>query len=475
MNLMYYFRGHKQDFDGWAELGNEGWDFDSVLPFYQQNENLTSPELLSKNTTYGTNGRVSLTQAIATDPLRNVLLAAAAEKGYPHLDYEGAGDSLGYLDSVGNIGNGVRQNTGRVFLGNARNRSNLIIALGAQAEKIVIDDNNNATGVVVTINNKTLNIQATKEVIVSAGVVNTPRLLKLSGIGNREELERFGIPFIQDLAVGENYQDHVAVEGYLVKVEPGLVNPTSGDAYTVIGGIPTYCLNRDGPLASIGFASFVAFINTYNNSQYPNIQVFHFLFPKGTVKLFTMLQAAKFNPAIIAAAQAAVLESDVLMIVTSLSHPKSRGQVNLTSGNFQDSPAVYWNPYDQPDDLETHLSAIKYLEGFLQTEAFSQYNPELVRLPLPACDIFLYRSDDYFRCLIRHTTVSLLHLAGTAKMGPPNDTQAVVDNRLRVYGIGNLRVIDNSIIPRITTGNTNGPAIMIGRKGATIVTEDWSS
>lgn len=468
VNLLYYFRGNKRDFDRWAELGNEGWDFNSVLPFYQQNEKLTSPD---RNSTYGENGPVSLKQYSTADPLRDVLLAAAAEKGYPFINYEGEG--LGYFDSLLDVGDGVRQSAGRVFLGSVKNRSNLHVALDALVEKIVINDDKNATGVLVTINNQILNIRASKEVIVSAGTVNTPKLLKLSGIGNRTELESFNISFVKDLAVGENYQDHPAVAGYFVKLKPGLVDPTSLDAYYYVGGIPTYCSHRDGPLATTGFNNFNAFINTYNNNTpYPNIQVFHLLFPIGSVKLPTFLESIKYDATVIAALQIVNVQSDLLLIIPSLLNPISRGRVTLKSSNAKDEPATVYNVFDEPEDLETVLSAVKYLESFRQTEAFG--NPELVKLPLPACDVFVYRSDDYWRCFIRYTSRSLLHLAGTAKMGPENDTEAVVDNRLRVYGIGNLRVIDNSIMPLVTSANTNGPAMMIGRKGATMVAEDWS-
>lgn len=469
VNGMHYLRGNRRDFDYWKELGNDNWDYESVLPFYQKNENLISPDLLSIGTSYGKEGKLELSRNIPQDPIRDVILLAAEELGYKNTQVEE--DGLGYYDVVHSIGHGIRQSTGRVFLGESRNRSNLFVALGVQVERLTFNQTR-VSGVTVNFQNTTRILKARNEVILSAGSIQTPQILKLSGIGPREELETLGIPVIQNLAVGHNYQEHVFFSGFMVKLDPDLVD----SPLPLLDSAFNYFVHRTGPLSATTTGSLNALINTFNDSSYPNMEISHSLIPKDSATaLRTFLQRiCNINDDILEAAIRANLDSALLFFNPFYLHPKSRGRVVLRSTDPQEPPLIFWDPFSHADDLEINLSVIQYLERFIRTEAFSfQHNAELVRFPLEECDLLEYRSDDYWRCSLRYLSSSGYHVTGTCKMGPDNDSQAVVDPRLRVYGVESLRVIDSSIMPEVISGNTNAPAIMIGRKGATMVAEDW--
>lgn len=335
----------------------------------------------------------------------------------------------------------------------------------------MIDDNGRATGVEFTYDgSKDLTARAKKEVILSAGAVSSPQLLLLSGIGPKAHLQAHGIQVKQDLAVGQNLQDHLVVPLFFKMHESTAEAPRPEDLLDVIY---MYAIHRAGPLASLGAIDLVGFINTVNRTGFPDIELHHFSFKRGAPELQMYLSTVGFNDAI----QNALIEqnklSELTMVYVVLLNPKSIGKIELASSNPFDKPFIDTNYLGNSDDLDALRRGTKYQMSFENTKAFREHEAENVRLPLPQCDHLNYESNEYLNCYIGQMSVTVYHPVGTAKMGPDSDRDAVVDSRLRVNGIKNLRVIDASIMPLIVSSNTNAPTIMIGEKGADFIKEDW--
>jgi choline dehydrogenase len=467
INAMLYIRGNKRDYDQWADQGNEGWDYNSVLKTFKELENVQAEEL-KNSTLYGRDGDLPLTLYNSHEILADAIKESARLLGYPTVVEEQAS---GYFEALQNIEQGTRANTGKVFLGRAKERSNLIVALKALVEKIVIDDNKRAKGVEVKIADRKLTLRARKEVILSAGAVGSPQILMLSGIGPKHHLENVGIDVVQDLPVGENLQDHLFFVGPYVKVSNEAVAPKPSP----VDELYKYFMHRTGAVAQIGLTNLVGFINTRKDSIYPNIQMIHVLFEKNDQYLHSEISRVQgVTDETVSAEKEVNQQSPTLKFLPTLLNPKSRGKILLKSKDPHDKPIIHANYFEDPEDVETVLEGIKHVLKQLETAPLKKYEPEVVNQQILGCESHQFKSDDYWRCAIRALATTVYHPAGTCKMGPKSDPGAVVDSRLRVYGIENLRVMDASIMPNIISGNTNAPCMMIGRKGAAMVIDDWA-
>lgn len=326
-------------------------------------------------------------------------------------------------------------------------------------------------GVVVKIGSETKTILARKEVILSAGAINTPQILMLSGIGPKSHLEELGIDLVQDLKVGENLQDHLFYPGFMFKLHPKTV-PQFHPLHA-IDELYRYFMYRDGEMGTISLTNFLGFINTKKNSRYPNLELHHvFQGQNDRYLLPEMIRAGSYDDAIAAAQVEANKEAPTANFYPILLNPKSRGRITLKSNDPQDKPLIDLNLLDDKEDEEVLLEGIRYSEKMLRTKNFSKHLPQIVDLDIPNCREFELQSDDYYKCAMRNLGTTLFHPVGTCKMGPHTDNASVVDSRLRVHGVGHLRVVDASIMPLITSGNTMAPSIMIGFKGGEMILED---
>lgn len=345
----------------------------------------------------------------------------------------------------------------------------------AHVTKILIDPHTGvAYGVKFKRNGKMWIVHAKKEIILSAGAINTPQLLMLSGIGPRWHLDQIGIPVIQDLPVGENLQDHYGTGAMVFTIDKpvSLVQPR----YENVPAVLKYAMFGTGPLTILGGVEGMAWIPTkYTNrsDDFPDIE-FHFV--SGSVASDGGRQVRKvqgltdrlwhvYRP---------LAFKDTWSIVPMLLRPKSKGWIRLQNSNPYEKPIIHANYFSHPNDLEVLVEGMKSVLALAETQSFKKYGTKFWdKFPIPGCEHLELWSDQYWSCVCRQYTTTIYHYSGTAKMGPPEDPESVVNHELKVYGVRGLRVIDASIMPKVVSGNTNAPVIMIGEKGADLIKSYW--
>lgn len=472
INAMLYLRGFPKDYDHWEKLGNAGWGYKSVLPYFLKSENNLDAEISLDTTHHSTKGPLKVGNYFTNDyPLPKIVIKAATEKGFKELRDFNANETIGYGYVQGTIADGQRVNVARAFLGSGPHRPNLHLIKHAHVTQLQFDSHGNVTGVVFRYKNTTLTALATKEVILSAGATNTPQILMLSGVGPKEHLATLEIPVRKDLPVGKNLQDHIYVAMFYRINKTGEVNVEDPNfaAYE-------YLTKRKGPLAT-PLVNIVGFVDTANSTDpYPDIEFVYNFFPQGSLStLKPFLELASYSPDAIKILIDAVKESHILVSWCMISRPKSRGMIQLRSADPFDKVKIYPHYFSEADDIETVTRGIKFSNSFLNTQSFKDNEISLIRFDVPECDILVYKSDDYWHCYASYFSSTLYHVSGTAKMGPDSDPEAVVDSQLQVRGVRNLRVVDASIMPNIVSVNTNAAAIMIGEKGADFIKSKWNN
>lgn len=410
-------------------------------------------------------------------PIGAAFLQAGEEMGYDIVDVNGA-QQTGFAWYQFTMRRGTRCSTAKAFLRPVRLRQNLHISLFSHVTKVLIDkDTNRAYGIEVIKNGVKMVVYAKREVILSAGAIASPQLLMLSGIGPKNHLREVGINVIQDSeGVGKNLQDHIAVGGIIFKID----YPISlvMNRLVNINSALRYAITEDGPLTSSIGLEVVAFINTkYANSSddWPDME---FMMTSAStpsdggtqVKKAHSLTDEFYNEVF-----AEVNNRDVFGVFPMILRPKSRGFIKLRSRNPLDYPIMVHNYLTHPDDIGVLREGVKAAVAVGETTAMRRFGARFHNKPLPNCKHLPLYTDEYWDCYIRQYTMTIYHVSCTAKMGPRTDPMAVVDPRLRVYGVEGLRVIDASIMPTITNGNINAPVIMIAEKGADMIKEDWLS
>ncbi|PSN57097.1 Glucose dehydrogenase [FAD, quinone] [Blattella germanica] len=494
LNAMLYVRGNRRDYDNWAKAGNPGWSYEEVLPYFIKSEDFVFPdpetpgaETYSKKY-HGTGSYQHLKQFGYRSPIVDGLIDAAKELGYKIRDVNGE-KQTGFTLQHGTIVNGTRSNTAKAFLASVKDRKNLHVSKYSHVTKILIDpETKTAQGVEFIKNNQVYQVKVTKEVIVSAGTMNSPQLLMLSGVGPEEHLQELGIPVIQNLRVGENLQDHMQVLGPAFMFN--LSNPQPLDPLKIIDNTYQYMIHRSGPMASIDILQFQGFISTKyahldvdgakledtEELDYPDIQYQHIRFPymdSNTTKLVSHVTryTDEMYEAIFGIPNS---KAEIYIPLTVLQRPKSRGFVKLRSKDPLEAPIFDPRYLSDPRDVQTLVEGVKVAMAVGQTKTMKErFEAQMNTAKIPGCEIPEFGTDEYWACAVRKVGTTIYHQAGTCKMGPRTDPTAVVDSRLKVHGIKGLRVIDASIMPTVVTGNTHAPVIMIGERGADFVKQDW--
>ncbi|XP_017065803.1 glucose dehydrogenase [FAD, quinone] [Drosophila eugracilis] len=461
INGNIYIPGSRENFRHW---NTTGWDWTQVQKSYTRLQRRLNLSYLQAN---GINLK-----------LANLIYSGSSELGVPRMKQPLiAGSTFGYTHHVPvTINQGRRASSGRLYLANdqVNRRPNLKVIRGAQVQKVLLNpEGNQATGVIYTLNGKEYTAQTSGEVILSAGTLNSAKLLLLSGIGPKEDLQSWDIPVYQDLPVGRNLQDHGMMPLFLTFKSNCAVNSTrdpTDDPYAPVSVTQYLLENQKGPLAS-GFY-MMGYINSSSPSSSqgePDLHVVaHTLLPKGSTGSFGYLG---FSPDLIQAQQDVLAKWDVLQIMGSLLRPLSRGKVTLLSKNSTDQAKIENHYGEAVEDQQTLLRYVRYVQKLTKTRSFRRCGLQLWLPPLAECDILTPDSDDYWLCYIRYFYVGAWHSVGTCRMASRQD-DGVVDERLRVHGVKGLRVVDASIMPELPAGNTNGPAMMIGEKGSQMILED---
>lgn len=440
INAMVYIRGHRQDYDDWAALGNTGWSYDEVLPYFIKSEN----NQRIKNQYHGNAGPLSVIDLRSDNPLQQKYIAAAKEQGYRILDDFNGEEQEGLgVYQVTHI-NGERCSSARAYLFPHRDRKNLTVETHAQTQRILIE-NGVAVGVEYKQGGQLKQIFARREVLLSAGAMQSPQILMLSGVGDQQELAQHGIEVKQHLpGVGKNFHDHPDfIFGYKVSEIQGtfgLSIPGSIDLFKQIG---RYRKERRG-LLTTNFAECGGFIKSSNEQSLPNLQL-HFVIALVDNHARTMHTGHGISCHV------------------CLLNPVSRGSIKISGPSIDDPLLIDPNFYGEESDLEEMVKGFKLTQKLMQSDAFKSMIKE---------DLFTaaVKTDEDIRQVLRDRSDTVYHPVGSCKMGV--DDMAVVDPRLRVYGIQNLRVVDASIMPKVVNGNTNAPAIMIAEKAVEMINQD---
>lgn len=469
LNYMVYTRGNRRDYDNWAALGNYGWDFKNVSYYFRKLENNVAKGIA--NDYHGKDGPVTISNVNYKSPTGKAFIRAGIEKGYNFVDYNGP-QQVGFSYLQATVANGTRQSTNVAYLYPIAGRRNLHVKKNSLVTKLVFDEDKKVVGVRFFAAGKNFEIRSTKEVILSAGAINTPQILMLSGIGPSKHLKKLGIEPIVNSAVGYNLMDHTA---------PGaltfLVNTTTikhSELYD-IETIALYSNSLDGPISSPGGVEAIAFIDTERPNDpngYPDLELLHLGGSINSDPIFKHnfgirddIYKEMFEPL--------GKDGNTFMVFPMVLRPKSRGRVKLRSSNPFEHPAILPNYFSDPHDIDISIRGIRTFIDMLDTKAFRKLNAKVLETPIPGCKNLTFNSDDYWECYTRHFTFTIYHHCGTAKMGPKSDRRAVVDPTLKVNGVKGLRVADASIMPEIIAGHTNAPSIMIGEKAADLIKAEW--
>ncbi|CAK9805391.1 Glucose dehydrogenase [FAD, quinone] [Anthophora plagiata] len=474
INAMLHVFGNDRDYDEWADMGNTGWSYEEVLPYFRKSLNCPYDHVEKWGSKYcGIGGPMNIrSYNYSMTNTQEIILDAVRELGLNVLEPLIGDRFVGYGKALGTIDNARRMNAAKAFLSPIKGRKNLYVMKSSRVDRI-LTENARATGVRVTLKDgRSIDVKATREVVLSAGSIASPHLLMLSGIGPKKHLEDMGIPVLTDLPVGKNLQDHVVWIGMHI----GYVNEStkpSPSTYTM-DITYEYLVQNSGELATVGI-DLLGFVNvTDPKSKYPDIEIDFGHFPRWNMfKVGTLLKAFDAEENLIQAIYKEIMEVDLIIPCTILLKPKSRGKLELRSIDPADTVKIYANYFTEEEDLKTLLKSIDQIKSLLNTETMKKYGMSLQHFDIPGCRHTKPDSDEYWECNARHIAASLFHAVGTARMGPAGDPMAVVDPRLKVHGVERLRVIDASIMPNIISGNTNAPTMMIAEKGADMIKEDW--
>jgi len=442
INGMVYVRGNRRDYDGWAQLGNTGWAYDDVLPYFRKSENRES----GADEFHGSGGALNVADVTEKYGVLDSIIQAGEEIGYPaNPDYNGASqEGFGYFQLTQK--NGCRHSTKAAFLNPALKRSNLRVESHAHTTGIIFEGTK-AIGVKYQSRGKIHEIRTGREVILSAGAIQSPQILELSGIGQVDLLKSMGIEPVHNLGgVGENFQDH-----YISRLQWRVKNATSLNQKTrglqMIGEALKFALTRKGALTmSAGIVA--GFVRSRDGLETPDIQyhIANASFADPKKRIFDKFPGLTIGPCQL--------------------RPESRGTIHIGSADPFASPKIRPNFLSNPMDREIHVAAMRIARDLMNTDVMSQFK-EVEMVPGPDC------ADD--EGLLEHalsTGATLYHPVSTCSMGTDQSVGAVVDPRLRVHGIQGLRVVDASVMPRLVSGNTNAPTIMIAEKAADMIKAD---
>ncbi|MDO9234915.1 MAG: GMC family oxidoreductase N-terminal domain-containing protein [Aquabacterium sp.] len=443
INGMIYMRGQRQDYDQWAAMGCAGWGWDAVLPYFLKSEDHhagTSPQ-------HGAGNELRVERQRLSWEILDAFQSAASQAGIPSVNDFNTGDNFGCSYFEVNQKRGVRWNAAKAFLKPIAHRRNLTIITGAVVQQLDLDADMTCTGVTCLIKGHTQSFKARSEVILSAGSVNSPAILERSGIGRAEVLAQAGVACkVDSRGVGENLQDHLQLRmAFHVQGVPTL----NEQVHSVIGkgkmGLQ-YLFNRSGPL-SMAPSQLGCFAKTASSPDRANVQ--YHVQPLSLDKFGEPLHRA---PAFTA----------------SVCHlrPSSRGQIHIRDADIDSAPRIAPNYLSTEHDRQVAVEAIELTRRIVSQSALNRYKPQEF-MPGPNAQT----PEQLVEAASRIGT-TIFHPVSTCRMGPEGDDAAVVDTRLRVRGVRGLRVVDASIMPTITSGNTNAPTVMIAEKAADMILDE---
>jgi len=441
INGLLYIRGQSNDYDYWRQLGNVGWSWNDVLPYFKKSENFEH----GKNEFHGIDGPLSVSDQRVKLKLLDTFIDAAEEKGVPRTsDFNtGQNEGCGYFHVTEK--NGLRCSTAVGYLNPAKKRSNLKIEVKAHIKRILFNGLK-AVGVEYWQNNQVHTIKCNKEIILSAGSISSPHILQVSGVGSAELLKSKEVDVVKNVkAVGKNLQDHLMLRPVYTVKNIYTLNQLYHSYYRKFLVGLEYILFRSGPM-TMGASQLCGFTKSDPSFATPNIQ-FH-IAPMSTDKLGgkTLHKFPAFTPTVCNV------------------RPTSRGNIAIATNDTRDDPLITMNYLSTEEDKEVAVKSIQIIRDIvMNSKAFKPYEPKEMRPGLHLSDREVVKE-------IGKYANTVFHPVGTCKMG--NNEESVVNNRLVAHGLEGLRIVDASIMPHITSGNTNAPTVMIAEKAADMILAD---
>ena len=445
INAMIYMRGQAHDYNHWAQLGNRGWSWDEVLPFFKKSEDYQHDQ----DEYHGKGGELKVQERRVNWEILDAWRDAAAESGIPKIAEFNRGDNFGNAYFQMNQNKGVRWNARKAFLDPAKGRKNLTVVTEAHVKKLVIDRENGelqCKSVEVSTRSGMETFRARKEVILSAGAVASPQILQVSGIGRKETLNKYGIEVFSDLrGVGRNLQDHLQIRTVYKVRNTVTLNKKVNSLFGLAKMGLEYLFLKRGPL-TMPPSQLGAFAST--SKEYPSPNIEWHVQPLSLDKFGEPLH--KFNA--------------ITPAVCNL-RPTSRGEITIKSSQASVHPTIKLNYLSTTEDQEIAVEGLKFTRKIMKAKALQRFEPS-EWLPGKQAE-----SDSELLDAARKLGTTIFHPVGTCKMG--SDSEAVVDDKLRVRGLPSVRVIDASVMPTITSGNTNAPTVMIAEKGAQFILDHY--
>ena len=448
INAMCYIRGHAWDYDHWASLGNDGWSYREVLPYFRKMENFEAIDKLPGATEFhGRGGPLNVAEHRYVNPLMTAFVDAAQQAGYRKTDdFNGAQqEGIGFYHVMQK--DGERCSNAHGFLAPALGRPNLKVITGAHAARVLFEGKR-AAGVRYLHNGRYAEALARREVILSAGAIGSPHLLLLSGVGPRAQIEQHGIQPVHELpGVGENLQDHLDIHVTWEEKTRHAVSLHPASLWRSLKALFQYLFGRRGELTT-NLAQAGGFLKSDAAQPIPDLQwhLVPFIYSDHGQNLTPLFKYYAFT------------------LMTCFLRPESRGSVRLASADPLARPLIDANYLATPRDMEALVQGFKQARKVLEQPAFAPHRLQELE---PGAAV---QSDEQIRDFIRRRAETVYHPVGTCKMG--RDAMAVVDARLRVHGLGGLRVVDASIMPTLVGGNTNAPTTMIAERAADLILQD---
>lgn len=456
---MNYIRGNRKDYDLWEEMGNTGWSYNDVLPYFKKSEDNLQIDLVDEGY-HGVGGYMPVTQFHFKYQIEKDLIAGLQEMGETIRDLNGK-NQIGFAFTQSTSKNGVKFSASRAFLRPVQNRENLHIMLNTIASKILIDgEKKNINGVELIMNDGSKKrISSTKEVILCCGAINSPKMLLLSGIGDEQVLKDVGIPVVHHLpGVGKNLHDFSQYKTVFT-TNLSNINDLNQDV------AQNYLQNRDGGMSTNG-NSVMGFIQTKYvqnlSDNWPDIRI---QFEAHNAKCSKTGAADE----IVGDLVDGEIPKRKVFLTSTLIRPKSRGYLTLRNSDPSSQPRLFPGYLSDPADILPIIEGVKFIIRATKADTLRKYDINPLETPVPGCEGVDFGSDEYWTCAIRRATRPVFHQGGTCKMGPDIDPEAVVDPQLRVRGVQGLRVVDGSIVPQMAAGNSLAPILMIAEKASDMI------
>lgn len=459
INGMIYTRGQARDYDAWAKItGDDSWSWQNALADFKAHENhyrldQGADPITGNNSRFsdmhGSGGEWRVEKQRLSWDVLDSFADAAEQAGIEKIDDFNAGDNagVGYFDV--NQRSGWRWSSSKAFLRPARRRPNLTIWTEAQAQKLTWSTADNGqprcSGLSLSRAGQTVQVTANREVILSAGAINSPQILQLSGIGPADLLRSHGIEVIRDAPVGENLQDHLQIRAVFKVNGTQTLNTLANSLFGRLKIGVEYLLNRSGPM-SMSPSQLGAFTRSDPTRAHANLE-YH------------------VQPLSLEAFGEDLHDFPAITVSVCNLNPTSRGQVQISSANFQDPPKIMPNYLSTAEDRQVAADSLRQARKIMAQPAMQVYAPEELK---PGVQ---HQSDEELARLAGDIANTIFHPVGTVKMGQMDDPSAVLDPHLRVKGVQGLRVVDSSVMPTITSGNTNAPTLMIAEKAAAWIKE----